>query len=274
MPTSVSHHLRSPAFRLAAIASLAALAVGLTLAADAARERPRSVARAVAHHRFAQRAKPAAPRFAVAAPAPVAPPSAFAEESAMSYAALMDRWQPDIRAASRRFAVPELWIHAVMMIESGGRTMMAENAPIRSSAGAMGLMQIMPQTWERMRRQYGLGSDPNAPHDNIMAGAAYLRELYDIYGYPGLFAAYNDGPGMLEAHRRLQQMMPAETTAYVWNIASILSTGARLPRQAVDLQPPETSPAPAAAPAPPAAPVVVMRQRKASDGYDDEDGEN
>jgi soluble lytic murein transglycosylase-like protein len=272
MPTIAWNSLRNPALRLAAIASVA---VGAFLVVNIRHEPPRAMPRPTAHHRIALRAKPAAPRVAAGAPVPVATPSAFAEESAMSYAALMQRWQPEIHAASRRFAVPELWIHAVMMIESGGRTMMGENAPIKSSAGAMGLMQIMPQTWQRMRRRYGLGSDPNAPRDNIMAGAAYLRELYDIYGYPGLFAAYNDGPGMLEAHRRLQQMMPAETTAYVWNIASILSTGARLParnaRAAASLQPPDTGAAPVAAVA--AAPVVVMRQRKPADGYDDEDDE-
>jgi soluble lytic murein transglycosylase-like protein len=268
MPT-IASTLRNPAFRLTAIASLAALAVGSFLAINLERERPRSAARPVAHHRIALRAKPAAPRVAATAPARVATPSVFAEESAMSYGALMDRWQPEIRAASRRFAVPELWIHAVMMIESGGRTMMGDNAPIKSSAGAMGLMQIIPQTWQRMQRRYGLGSDPNTPRDNIMAGAAYLRELYNIYGYPGLFAAYNDGPGMLEAHRRLQQMMPAETTAYVWNIASILSTGARLPSRTASPPPANTVAAPVAVVA--AKPVVVARQHKPSDGFDDED---
>ena len=267
MPMSASNILLSPAFRLAAIASSAGLALGLSMAIYA--ERPRLTVRPVALQRIVLRAKPAAPRVAAAAPVRVATPSAFAEESAMSYGALMDRWQPEIRAASRRFAVPELWIHAVMMIESGGRTMMAPNTPIQSSAGAMGLMQIMPQTWQRMRRQYRLGNDPNAPRDNIMAGTAYLRELYDIYGYPGLFAAYNDGAGMLEAHRRMRQMMPAETTAYVWNIASILSTGARLPSHPVSLPPPNTAAAPAAPVA--AKPVVVARQRKPVDGYDEED---
>jgi soluble lytic murein transglycosylase-like protein len=194
--------------------------------------------------------------------APVIAPSAFAREAAMSDGQLMARWKADIRQASRRFAVPEIWIRAVMIIESGGRTMMGENRPITSDAGAMGLMQLMPETWQRLRRQYGLGADPYDPHDNIIAGAAYLRELYRQYDYPGLFAAYNDGPGMLEAHRRLRQMMPAETTAYVWNIASILSTGARLPPRAVP-----------AAPEPSAVTIVVtpaIRARRADD-QDDED---
>ena len=145
----------------------------------------------------------------------------------MSGSERLDRWNPLIKEAARRFRVPVTWIRAIVMIESGGRTMLGENLPIRSSAGAMGLMQVMPQTWAQMRSAYRLGSDPYDPRDNILAGTAYLQLLYRQYGYPGLFAAYNDGPGMLEAHRRMRQFMPAETTAYVLDIASILSTGVR-----------------------------------------------
>jgi soluble lytic murein transglycosylase-like protein len=36
-------------------------------------------------------------------------------------------------------------------------------------------MQIMPETWSDLRRRYGLGTDPYDAHDNIIAGAAYLR---------------------------------------------------------------------------------------------------
>ena len=139
----------------------------------------------------------------------------------------IDRWNPFIKEAARRFRVPEIWIRAIMTIESDGRTMLGENIPMTSSAGAMGLMQVMPQTWLQMRRAYRLGTDPYDARDNILAGTAYLQLLYRQYGYPGLFAAYNDGPGMLEAHRRMRQFMPAETTAYVLDIASILSTGVR-----------------------------------------------
>ena len=48
-----------------------------------------------------------------------------------------------------------------------------------SRKGAMGLMQIMPETWAHLRVRYALGADPYDPHDNILAGAAYLRELHD-----------------------------------------------------------------------------------------------
>jgi hypothetical protein len=145
----------------------------------------------------------------------------------MSYGQLIDRWNPYVKEASRRFNVSGQWIRAVIMIESGGKTMLAENKPIISRAGAMGLMQLMPETWREMRRAYGLGPDPYDPHDNIMAGAATLRLLYLQYGYPTMFAAYNDGPGMLAAHRAMDEPLPVETTSYVRDIASILSTGVR-----------------------------------------------
>lgn len=145
----------------------------------------------------------------------------------MSYGQLIDRWNPLVKEAARRFNISGQWIRAVIMIESGGKTMLAENQPITSRAGAMGLMQLMPETYRAMRRTYGLGSDPYDPHDNIMAGAATLQLLYRQYGYPTMFAAYNDGPGMLAAHRAMNEPIPAETASYVRDIASILSTGVR-----------------------------------------------
>jgi soluble lytic murein transglycosylase-like protein len=140
----------------------------------------------------------------------------------------MKRWNPVIAEASNRFDVPETWIRAVMQIESGGRTTLGENQPITSSAGAMGLMQIMPSTYEDMRQQHGLGSDPYSPRDNILAGAAYLRWLRERYPYPTLFAAYNDGPGNLEERLMRGGLLPAETRAYVGNIALTLGTGAAI----------------------------------------------
>ncbi len=150
-------------------------------------------------------------------------PSVFETEMTMSGAELMDRWKPFITEASRRFGVSEAWIRAVMRMESGGRTMLGEDLPITSSAGAMGLMQVMPGTYDEMRRQYGLGADPYDPHDNVLAGAAYLRWLYRKYGYPAMFTAYNDGPGNLENHAARGQPLPEETRAYAEGIAGILS---------------------------------------------------
>jgi len=155
-------------------------------------------------------------------------PSVFAIESAMSPAELMKRWNPIVAEASKKFGVSEVWIRAVMHMESRGRTMLGENQPIISSAGAMGLMQVMPETYADMRAQYGLGADPTNPRDNIFAGTAYLRILYRKYGNPGMFAAYNDGPGALEDHLHRGRPLPAETQAYVSGIAGLTGSKAQI----------------------------------------------
>lgn len=62
----------------------------------------------------------------------------------------------------------------------------------------MGLMQLMPATWRDTRELLGLGADPHNAHDNILAGTFYLRPMYDRFGYPGLFAAYNAGSLFVE----------------------------------------------------------------------------
>ena len=144
---------------------------------------------------------------------------AYAESAAATDAAL-DRWQEFIADASRRFGVSEAWIRTVMRAESGGRTML-DGRPITSRAGAMGLMQVMPDTYEEMRHAHRLGSDPYDPRDSILAGAVYLRAMYDRYGYPGLFAAYNAGPERYDEYLRDGRPLPPETRAYLANIAQI-----------------------------------------------------
>jgi soluble lytic murein transglycosylase-like protein len=148
--------------------------------------------------------------------------SAFEKEQALSPAQLMDRWAPLIKEASRRFGVAEAWIGAVMRMESGGRTLLDDKRPITSNAGAMGIMQVMPETYQQMRQQYGLGADPYDPHNNVLAGTAYLSWLYGKYGFPKLFAAYNAGPGTIEAQSAGARKFPEETRAYVSGIARIL----------------------------------------------------
>jgi soluble lytic murein transglycosylase-like protein len=133
-------------------------------------------------------------------------------------AAQVDRWSDYIAEASLRFRVPEAWIRRVMRAESGGRTML-HGRPITSRAGATGLMQLMPGTWREMRAAYRLGLDPHEPRDNILAGTAYLRLMYDRFGYPGLFAAYNAGPARYARSLATGQRLPAETIAYVATVA-------------------------------------------------------
>lgn len=131
----------------------------------------------------------------------------------------LDRWSALIEEASGRFGVPAAWIRRVMDAESGGRTSL-NGRPIASHAGAMGIMQLMPGTWAEMRRVHGLGPDPHEPRDNILAGTAYLKAMYDRFGYPGLFAAYNAGPSRYARHLSTGEALPAETAAYLRKVSA------------------------------------------------------
>ncbi len=83
-------------------------------------------------------------------------------------------------------------------------------------------MQVLPQTYQEMRAQYKLGSNPFDPKDNISAGAGYLRWLRNKYGYPTIFAAYNAGPGEVDNVLGGGKRLPAETQAYVARVVTIL----------------------------------------------------
>jgi hypothetical protein len=125
-----------------------------------------------------------------------------------------DPWGPYVREAGQRFDVPDLWIRSVMRVESGGNEY-RNGQLITSGAGAMGLMQVMPETYDELHDRYSLGDDPFDPHDNILAGTAYLREMYDIYGSPGFLAAYNAGPRRLDDYLSNSRPLPDETRRYV-----------------------------------------------------------
>lgn len=126
-------------------------------------------------------------------------------------------WRVHVSDAAARFGLPEEWVLRVIAAESGGRTELG-GKPITSHAGAMGLMQVMPATWASLRARYRLGPDPHDPRDNIVAGTAYLRDMYDRFGYPGLFAAYNAGPGRYGEHLARGRPLPRETRDYVAKI--------------------------------------------------------
>ncbi len=127
-------------------------------------------------------------------------------------------WRAFIDEASARFGVPPAWIERVMRAESNGQTTLRGRA-IRSSAGAVGLMQLMPATWADMRARLSLGYNPDDPRDNILAGTFYLRLMYERFGYPGLFGAYNAGPGRYAEHLAGRRSLPVETVDYLAKVA-------------------------------------------------------
>jgi len=154
--------------------------------------------------------------------AAITPNATVGEQVSTGTSALMTRWSPFVKEASRRFGIAEEWIKAVMRMETAGHTTAVDGKPITSKAGAMGLMQLMPETWHDMQRTYGLGKDPYDPHDNVIAGTAYLRWLYDRFGFPRMFAAYNAGPGTVGEQMAGHRELPQETRGYVSGIARIL----------------------------------------------------
>jgi hypothetical protein len=157
-----------------------------------------------------------------------AEPSAHRERSAHSGSVISssDPWSAYIREAARRFAISERLLRAVMHVESVG------DVHALSSKGAMGLMQIMPPTWEELRTRYRLGDDPYQPRDNIFAGAAYLREMLDRFGRNGFLAAYNAGPARYQEHLVTGRPVPHETIDYVRKLAPLINGSAPIPIRA------------------------------------------
>jgi hypothetical protein len=150
-------------------------------------------------------------QFSVAAPAERAVSATHQEKDRP-----IDPLAGFITEASQRFAVPEHWIRSVIRVESAGEVR------ARSQKGAIGLMQIMPQTWSELRARYDLGADPYAPRDNILAGTAYIRELYQRFGAPGFLAAYNSGPRRYENRLATGRPLPDETRDYVAILAPMI----------------------------------------------------
>ena len=149
--------------------------------------------------------------------APVAP--VHAQIAAPSMEAASDRFSAFVAEAAQRFGVPSAWIRAVMRVESQG------DRRAISAKGAMGLMQLMPDTWAGLRVRYGLGRDPYDPRDNILAGAAYLHEMHERYGSPGFLAAYNAGLGRYEDYRDRRRPLPDETIAYIAELLPLIGGG-------------------------------------------------
>ncbi len=139
------------------------------------------------------------------------PPANSAHEPAVNCGTA--RWQGFIHEAANRSHIDPAWIDAVIRVESAGCETL-ESKPTTSKAGAMGLMQLMPATWEAMRRRLSLGSNPYDPHDNILAGTEWLEELHERYGLLGFLAAYHAGPERYEEFLAGRQLLPDETINY------------------------------------------------------------
>lgn len=116
---------------------------------------------------------------------------------------------PLVRAAAMKSGLPELLLDSVIRRESAARPCAV------SSAGAMGLMQLMPET----AADLGV-ADPFNPQESIDAGSRFLRDLLDRFGGDLTLAlgAYNAGPHRIERYGGLPPF--AETRNYVQSILS------------------------------------------------------
>lgn len=102
-----------------------------------------------------------------------------------------DKYHGHVVAAAKTYSLEPALIHAVITAES------AYNPLARSPKGAKGLMQLMPGTAQR----YGV-KNPLDPKQNILGGAAYLRDLLTLFGddLQLALAAYNAGEGAVTRH--------------------------------------------------------------------------
>jgi soluble lytic murein transglycosylase-like protein len=135
-----------------------------------------------------------APLAAVPAPAPAATP-----EPEKSLDELIEQLADD-------YELHPALIHSIIAAESN---YMADAV---SNKGAIGLMQLMPDTAR------ALEVDPNRPNENVLGGVKYLREMLERYrGKPDqllrALAAYNAGPGAVDRYNGLPPY--AETQDYV-----------------------------------------------------------
>jgi soluble lytic murein transglycosylase-like protein len=126
-----------------------------------------------------------------------------------SVAERLEMWEPDLQELSGKYGVDPDLARAVMRLESGG------NPNAVSSAGAIGLMQLMPGTAK------GLGVDPRDPKRNLEGGIKYLAQLADKYDgdYVKTLAAYNAGSGRVDSYGGVPPF--PETERYVKNVLAL-----------------------------------------------------
>lgn len=118
-----------------------------------------------------------------------------------------------INKYSRLHAVDATLVRAIIAAESGF------GAGARSSAGAIGLMQLMPATART------LGVNPKIPDENIEGGVRYLSQLLKAFGQVELaLVAYNAGPAFAERYSRGEAALYEETREYVKQVLGRIRT--------------------------------------------------
>jgi Transglycosylase SLT domain len=110
---------------------------------------------------------------------------------------------------------------AVSLVESGGHQFTRTGQIMRSSAGALGIMQLMPSTAAQ------LGVDPYNAQQNYAGGRAYLNQLHNKFGnWHDALAAYNWGPGHVENALKQHHAFPPSVEGYVSSVEGNITIGA------------------------------------------------
>ena len=137
-----------------------------------------------------------------------APPAAGSSRSQE----LKQQYDPIVQACARQFNVPADLIHSIIRAES------AYDSGAVSPKGAVGLMQLMPET----ATQYGV-SNLFDPSDNIKGGVKYLKDMIKLFNgdTAKVLAAYNAGQ---EALKKFNGIPPyAETREYIRRVMATYS---------------------------------------------------
>lgn len=130
------------------------------------------------------------------------------------------------KEAADKYGVSERLLKAIAYTESGFQ------ADVTSFSGAMGIMQLMPST----ASAYGV-SDPYDAYQNIMGGAAVLKDLLNMFqGNQSLaIAGYNAGCGNVKKYGGVPPF--TETQNYVAKVTSLMQTGVSVPANTVTVNP-------------------------------------
>ena len=127
-----------------------------------------------------------------------------------------------IHASAQKHKVPPTFVRSIVAAESN------YNSEAVSPVGAIGLMQLMPQTAEEF------GCDPKIPEQNVEAGTRYLRVLIDRYKkkrdpLKHVIAAYNAGPGNVDRYKGVPPFR--ETRTYVKRVIENIREIEDIPRK-------------------------------------------
>jgi soluble lytic murein transglycosylase-like protein len=163
--------------------------------------RPDSLQLDVARCLHLPAAQEEAPLAAAApAPAPPAPICSIPKEQTLGL----------IADAAARHNVPAAFVQSIVAAESNF------NSAALSAKGAVGLMQLMPETAQQF------GADPSVPAQNIDAGTRYLKQLMGRYrgATKRVIAAYNAGPANVDRYHGIPPFK--ETRNYVARVLAFL----------------------------------------------------